>query len=185
MTPSAFPCSPLSTPMLVAPSISLPLSNEQRCGPPIGSLTFSSSSSSSLAAHLPCCCFLPRVLLFLFSQSPFRLTCRLFDCDLDCDLPRTGCWLVSAPAWAPPGSLLLGRLSPTPPVPEAVAVGGRYTTLRCDSSPLAGKGKFACRLGFRGARGGCRKLWGARESRRVTSLRAVGSPGRTLYSASP
>ena len=35
-------------------------------------------------------------------------------------LPLAAFRLLAAPAWAPPGSLLPGRLSPTPPVPEAI-----------------------------------------------------------------
>ena len=77
------------------------------------------------------------------------------DCDFDYDLPRTGCRLVPAPAWAPPGSLLPGRLSPTPR--PLGLFRWKFMSLSCGMTPrprLAG-GNLLAALGY-GAGAVCR-----------------------------
>ena len=66
---------------------------------------------------------------------------------------------MPAPAWAPPGSLLPGRLSPTPPVPEAIPGSVMNFGISCPQCgwsllPRLAGGNLLASLGY-GALGVC------------------------------
>ena len=124
MRPPAFPPSvcPLH-PMLDALGILLPSSNEHRCGHPTLPLAFSSSSLSSFAAHLTCCCLLPCVLLFCSPSRPGARPAGFLPIGISiviCPGPVVGLCRLR-PGRAPGPSSRAGFPLP-PPVPEVVCL---------------------------------------------------------------
>ena len=82
---------------------------------------------------------------------------------------------MSAPAWAPPGSILPDRLSSTPLVPEAVALGGHGAGCVMIPRPRLAGGNLQLPWA-KGRREGVPQTLGSWASRNVIVLRVSALP---------